>query len=180
MKILVYGAGPLGSLFAARLHEGGHEVALLARGQRLADLREQGIVLVNTQTGAEAVARPRLVERLDPEDAYDLVLVIMRKNRALEILPTLAANHHSPNILFFMNNAAGPEELVKALGQRMCMFRSLPVCRSSRSLPISASFFLCCATNFPITAHLPSIYWQIANICGIIEAGSCPPLVGTG
>jgi len=36
MKIFVYGAGPLGSLFAARLHEAGHEACLLARGQRLA------------------------------------------------------------------------------------------------------------------------------------------------
>jgi len=117
MKILVYGAGPLGSLFASRLHEAGHEVALLARGQRMLDLREHGIVLVDTQTGQETVARPRFVERLDPEDAYDLVLVIMRKNRALEILPTLAANYHTPHILFLMNNAVGPGELVQALGQ---------------------------------------------------------------
>jgi ketopantoate reductase len=117
MKILVYGAGPLGSLFAARLCEGGNEVSLLARGQRLADLREHGIVLVDTQTGQKAFARPQFVERLDPQDAYDLVLVIMRKNRALEILPTLAANHHTPNTLFLMNNAAGPGELVRALGQ---------------------------------------------------------------
>jgi 2-dehydropantoate 2-reductase len=116
MKILVYGAGPLGSLFAARLHEAGHAVSLLARGQRLADLREHGLVLVDTQTGCETVAQPQIVERLDPEDAYDLVLVIMRKNRALEILPILAANRRTPNVLFLMNNAAGPGELVRALG----------------------------------------------------------------
>lgn len=116
-KILVYGAGPLGSLFAARLHEAGHEVSLLARGKRLAELKEFGIVLLDTQTGEETVACPQIVEQLAPEDAYDLVLVIMRKNRALEILPILAANHHTPNVLFLMNNAAGPGELIKVLGQ---------------------------------------------------------------
>jgi 2-dehydropantoate 2-reductase len=116
MKILVYGAGPLGSLFAARLHDAGHTVSLLARGQRLADLREHGIVLVDTQTEQETVSRPEIVERMNLQDAYDLVLVIMRKNRALEILPTLAANQRTPNILFLMNNAAGPGELVQALG----------------------------------------------------------------
>lgn len=121
MKILVYGAGPLGSLFAAKLHHGGQEVALLARGQRLTDLREQGIVLVDYQTNTQSVTHLRLVERLDPEDAYDLVLVIMRKNRALEVLPILAANQHTPNILFLMNNAAGPEALVQALGRGRVM-----------------------------------------------------------
>lgn len=121
MKILVYGAGPLGSLFATKLHEAGHEVSLLARGQRLANLREHGIVLVNYQTDLQSVVHPQIVTQLDPEDAYDLVLVIMRKNRALEILPTLAANQHTPNILFLMNNAAGPGELVEALGAERVM-----------------------------------------------------------
>ena len=115
-KILVYGAGPLGSLFAARLHEGGNEVSLLARGQKLANLREHGIVLQDFYTKQETVTRVNAVEELAPDDAYDLVLVIMRKNHALKILPILAANRHTPNILFLMNNAAGPGELVEALG----------------------------------------------------------------
>jgi 2-dehydropantoate 2-reductase len=46
------------------------------------------------------------------------VLVIMRKNHALQILPTLAANGRTPNVLFLMNNAAGPGELIEALGRR--------------------------------------------------------------
>jgi len=32
MNILVYGAGVIGSLYAGRLHRGGHRVTLLARG----------------------------------------------------------------------------------------------------------------------------------------------------
>jgi ketopantoate reductase len=121
MKILVYGAGPLGSLLASRLHDAGHDVSLLARGRRLADLREYGNVLVDTETGKQTVTRPNVIERLDPQDAYDLVLVVMRKNRALEILPILAANKHTPNILFLMNNAAGPDALVQALGKERVM-----------------------------------------------------------
>jgi 2-dehydropantoate 2-reductase len=50
------------------------------------------------------------------------VLVIMRKNRALEILPILAANQRAPNLLFLMNNAAGPGELVEALGRERVMW----------------------------------------------------------
>jgi 2-dehydropantoate 2-reductase len=58
-----------------------------------------------------------VVEELAPDDAYDLVLVIMRKNHALQILPVLADNRHTPNVLFLMNNAAGPGALIEALGQ---------------------------------------------------------------
>jgi ketopantoate reductase len=116
-KILVYGAGPLGSLFAARLQQGGNDVSILARGQRLAELREHGIVLVDVQTQEQTVTQVNVVEGLAPDDVYDLVLVIMRKNHAVQILPVLAAHRHTPNVLFLMNNAAGPGALVEALGQ---------------------------------------------------------------
>jgi len=44
-KVLVIGAGVIGSFNAARLKDGGKDVTLLARGQRLEDLREHGVVL---------------------------------------------------------------------------------------------------------------------------------------
>jgi ketopantoate reductase len=117
MKILVCGAGPLGSLFAARLQQGGNDVSMLARGQRLNDLREHGVVLVDVQTKEQTVTRVNVVEALKPDDAYDLALVIMRKNHALRTLPVLAANRHTPNVLFLCNNAAGPDAFVEALGK---------------------------------------------------------------
>jgi 2-dehydropantoate 2-reductase len=116
-KILVYGAGPLGSLFAARLKQAGHEVSLLARGKRLDDLQEHGVVLQDVITGVRTVTRVSVVEELAVQDTYDLVLVVMRKNHALAVLPVLAANERTPNVLFLMNNAAGSGELVQALGR---------------------------------------------------------------
>jgi 2-dehydropantoate 2-reductase len=41
----------------------------------------------------------------------------MRKNQALQFLPVLGANPHIPNILSLMNNTAGPDALVQALGR---------------------------------------------------------------
>jgi 2-dehydropantoate 2-reductase len=117
MKILVYGAGPLGSVFAAKLHQGGHNVSILARGQRLVDLCEHGVVIHNTINDEWVTARVNVVEQLAPDAEYDLVMVIMRKNNALDILPILAANMCTPNVLFLMNNAAGPDALVAALGK---------------------------------------------------------------
>ena len=116
MKILVYGAGPLGSLFAARLHQGGHQVALLARGRCLAELQAHGIVLEDASTEERTTTVVDLVEHLAPHDSYDLVLVIMRKNKVAEVLPILAAKPHVPSVLFMMNNAAGPGEFIRDLG----------------------------------------------------------------
>ncbi len=119
MKILVFGAGPLGSLLAARLHQGGQNVTLLARGQRLAQLRREGIILKSWTSKEEESVQVPIIENLAPDDFFDLILVVMRKNKALDALPVLAANC-SPNVLFLMNNAAGPDALIKALGKSVC------------------------------------------------------------
>ncbi len=117
MKILFYGAGVMGSLYAARLKESDQDISILARGQRLVDLREHGIVLEDVSTGNRTTTGVNVVERLAPKDAYDLVVVMMPKNHLPEVLPILAANRQTPNVLFMFNNAAGPDEMINALGR---------------------------------------------------------------
>lgn len=117
MKILIYGAGVLGSLYAARLAHAGHDLTLLARGQRLAELRAHGIVIEDAATGQRSTTSVNLVKQLAPDDAYDLVVVLVRKNQVSAILPILAANRQTPMVLFMVNNAAGPDAYVAALGR---------------------------------------------------------------
>jgi 2-dehydropantoate 2-reductase len=117
MNLLVFGAGVLGSLYAARLQDAGHQVTLLARGQRLADLRAQGIVLEDGNTGHQTRTQVAVVEALAPADGYDLVIVLVRKDQVASVLPALAANRQTPAVLFMVNNAAGPAAFVDALGQ---------------------------------------------------------------
>jgi len=64
----------------------------------------------------ESVRVP-IVELFSSEDDYDLVLVVMRKNSALKILPLLSRNKKVPTFLFLMNNAAGPGAFIDALGK---------------------------------------------------------------
>jgi ketopantoate reductase len=135
MKILLFGAGPLGSLYAARLTEAGHDISLLARGQRLKDLREHGIIIENSVTGEREQTPVNTVEAFLPDDDYDLVMVIMRKNHALEILPTLAANEIVPTFLFMMNDMAGPGLKLKALGSSRLM-RGFPLPGGMRDDPV--------------------------------------------
>ena len=121
MKILVFGAGPLGSLLAARLFQGGHEVALLARGKRMEDLKKYGVVLRRWPTEETESVMVPIVAAFSSKDTYDLVLVVMRKNSTLKILPILSKNKKVPTFLFLMNNAAGPGDFIDTLGKDRVM-----------------------------------------------------------
>ena len=116
MRILIFGAGVLGSLYAGRLAAAGQDVALLARGTRLRQLRQHGLVLFDEAIGQETHPQVRLVEELGAEDAYDLVIVIIRAEQLADALPTLAANRRIPCFLFLHNRASGPGALFDALG----------------------------------------------------------------
>ncbi|MEJ6951490.1 ketopantoate reductase family protein [Natronospora cellulosivora (SeqCode)] len=121
MKILVFGAGSLGSLMAARLHEAGQDVSLLARGQRLEDLKKHGIVIREKGSEELEVAQVNIVEKFEPDDYYDLVMIVMRKNHADKILDDLAKNNKVPVFLFMGNNAEGPEEMIQVFGKERLM-----------------------------------------------------------
>ena len=114
MNILVFGAGVLGSLYAARLKEAGHNVSVLARGQRLADIQRYGLVLEDALTGRQTTTPIRVVAEVSPDEAYDLVLVLIRKNQLVNALPTLK-QISSPTLLFMLNNAEGPALLIREL-----------------------------------------------------------------
>ena len=45
-KICIYGAGAIGGFMAARLHEAGAEVSLIARGPHLEAIRKAGLRLI--------------------------------------------------------------------------------------------------------------------------------------
>ncbi len=121
MKILVYGAGNIGCIYAAMLNRTGHDVAILARGKRLMEIGERGIVLREFQSGTTTTTKVKVVGRLNLRDAYDLVLVVLPKQHVEEVLPILAANRQTPNVMFFGNNASGSAAMIEALGRERVM-----------------------------------------------------------
>ncbi len=119
-RILVIGAGVNGSVCAASLFERGVDVTVLARGKRLAEIVTNGIVIENPFSQERRVAKVRAVAELAPDDTYDYILVVVRRNQVAELLPTLATNT-SPNVVFMNNNLNGPAEIVAALGSQRPM-----------------------------------------------------------
>ena len=89
MKTLIFGAGPIGSVYAHLLHKAGKDVTILARNKHFDFIKENGLVLVNEFTGKRDTAKVNVVDKLDETDAYDLVVVAMRKNNIRSVLPVL-------------------------------------------------------------------------------------------
>jgi len=119
-RILVIGAGVNGSVCAERFFAHGVNVTLLARGNRLAEIQTNGIVIENPLNHKRRVAHVRAIGQLAPGDIYDYILVIVRRNQVSALLPALAANS-SPNVVFMNNNLNGPSEIVAALGPQRPM-----------------------------------------------------------
>ncbi|MGB8062489.1 MAG: 2-dehydropantoate 2-reductase N-terminal domain-containing protein [Candidatus Sulfotelmatobacter sp.] len=119
-RILVIGAGVNGSVCAARLFQRGVDVTVLARGQRLAEIESNGIVIENPLSRKRTVTKVGVIGELAPADTYDYILVVVRRNEVAELLPTLAANS-SLNIVFMNNNLNGPAEIIAALGTQRPM-----------------------------------------------------------
>jgi 2-dehydropantoate 2-reductase len=113
VKLLVYGAGVTGSLFSARLHEGGHDdVSLLARGERLDALRRHGVQLAEGDSPAVRRVPVPVVEH--PAGGYDLIAVFVCTHQVDAVLESLAGLEG--DVLFALNWAAGPEPLGTVIG----------------------------------------------------------------
>ena len=113
MKIIVYGAGVIGTLDAARLQEGGHRVTVVARGQRLADIRRYGLVLEDIVGHGRSTTRVDTIERVDPNDQYDIALISVRRDQVASVVPEFTTNHRIPILIFMLNNPTGTTDLVK-------------------------------------------------------------------
>jgi 2-dehydropantoate 2-reductase len=52
MRFVIFGAGAIGGVVGARLHQGGHEVALIARGAHYEAIRERGLTIESPNDSA--------------------------------------------------------------------------------------------------------------------------------
>ena len=103
MKILVYGAGVLGCNLTRNLFRAGKDVTLLARGNWAEEIRKNGLRIKDKFSPRVSVSRVTVVTELKPEDAYDVIFVVMRYTQLGSITEILRANG-TKNIVFVGNN----------------------------------------------------------------------------
>ncbi len=101
MRILIFGAGVIGSLNGALLAEAGYDVSIYARGQRLESLTQEG--LPYKRKGKIRKAPIRVLSKIEEEDRYDLVFLTVRENQLHAALEELRKNS-SPIIVTMVNS----------------------------------------------------------------------------
>lgn len=115
MKILVFGAGVIGSVYSARLHNAGFDVTLLARNKRYEYLSKNGLALKNSFSGELSVTNIRLIQKLEKSDFYDLIIVSVQLIDLPDVITILKSNNACKQILFMLNNPGGWEEIAHEL-----------------------------------------------------------------
>ncbi len=113
MRILIYGAGVIGSLYAVLFSKAGYEVSVYARGRRLQELNAKGLLYRNGNNIQKADVT--VLERLSDQDCYTFVFLTVRTKQAEPALYELQSNI-SPTIVTMINTIKGYEEWEGILG----------------------------------------------------------------
>ena len=100
MKLLIYGAGVIGSLYAAAFAEAGYNTTVYARGERLEVLQTLG--LQYEKSGKVGKANVTVIGTLENDDWYDFIFLTVKENQVRTALEELKLNI-SPNIVTMVN-----------------------------------------------------------------------------
>ena len=113
MKIVVLGAGALGSVLAGHLVQAGEDVQLVARGERAKYLKEHGITitgLVDFTTPCAVVTDPKDVSEAD-------VLIVTVKTYDMESALASVSHLAVSSALSVQNGVVKNEQLAKVFGE---------------------------------------------------------------
>lgn len=92
MKVLVYGAGVIGCELAHELCRGKNDVTILARGGWKESIDKNGLTIRHYGQLHTTVDYVKTIDKLQSDDKFDLIFVVMQYNQVLEIIPQLAKN----------------------------------------------------------------------------------------
>ena len=105
MKVLIVGAGVIGTVYGAQLAAARTTVAVLSHGPRTDAVAGAGLAARDVLSGVQLDAAVPVVP--DASGAYDIVLVTVRREQLASTYAALASLAGTPAIVFFGNNPAG-------------------------------------------------------------------------
>ena len=101
MRILIIGAGVLGSNLAHSIKKG-NDVTILARNKTYEYLKNNGLIIKH-KLGKKTVDHFNIIEKLNENDIYDCIFIVSRFSSLDSIVPIIE-NNKSKNIIFVGNN----------------------------------------------------------------------------
>lgn len=117
MRFTVFGAGAIGTLFAAKLADAGHAVVVVARGARKVSLETRGLVLRARGSTVQRVVRVPVHERLAEAPEADFILVTLRAQQVDAAMEQLKAARG--DVVMLVNSAVGYGPWREQLGARL-------------------------------------------------------------
>jgi len=113
--ILVAGAGAIGSVLACLLAEAGHNVAVLGRGEHLAAIRHQGLLVEGIWGRHRSAPVASFDDAACIDDRYDAVLVCCKSFQTQSLLDRLGDRANSAGIAVSLQNGLGNFERIAAV-----------------------------------------------------------------
>jgi 2-dehydropantoate 2-reductase len=105
MKMLIVGAGVIGTVYGAHIAAAGNQVSVLSHGRRTEEVAAGGLRARDVLSGGRADADAEVVP--DARGDYDVVLVAVRRDQLASAFAALAALAGKPAVVFFGNNPSG-------------------------------------------------------------------------
>lgn len=115
-RILIFGAGVIGSMYAIKLIEAGFDVTLFAHSNRFKSLRENG--LQYKEKDKVRSIQVNVLDTLENDDIYDFIFVTVRYDRSESALLALKDNQ-SKNIVTMTSNSIGFSSWLDIVGDRL-------------------------------------------------------------
>ena len=128
MKILIYGAGVVGSTYGFLLSERGNDITVLVKKGKKQLIEEEGIKINctdfrgNKKRIKQTTFRPAVIEDLSSQNDFDFIIVSVNNLQLKEVLPILSAGAGKANILFFQNNWDDFDEIDRYLKPEQYFF----------------------------------------------------------
>lgn len=106
MRIAVMGAGSIGGYFGGMLARGGHEVTLIARGEHLAAIREQGLQIHTDAAQRTIPCGDNLRATADPVDVgiADLILLTVKTYQNPAAVPAMLPMVGTDSVILCLQN----------------------------------------------------------------------------
>jgi len=114
LKILIFGAGVIGSVNAVHIANAGYDVTVFARSERLQFLRENG--LLYNDNGKTKSAKVKVIDCLGSNEIYDFVFVTVRYEQILTALADVCGVK-CDNIVTMVNNPFGYADWEEVVGK---------------------------------------------------------------